>query len=114
MLKALVVVLLGLHGLIHLLGFTKAFGLAAVDALKLPVSPAWGIGWLVIALALIAAAVARAIDATSWWMIAAPAAIASQALVIAFWADAKAGTVANALVLAAVAAALVAGSRALR
>ncbi|MEZ4448334.1 MAG: hypothetical protein R3B09_02565 [Nannocystaceae bacterium] len=112
MLKALLVALLGLHGLIHLLGFAKAFELAAVDALKLPISPAWGIAWLGVAVLLVVAAALRAADGAGWWVVAAVGAVASQALVLAFWSDAKAGSVANLLIVAAIAAALVGGARA--
>ncbi len=38
---------LGVHGLIHPMGFLKAFGYADLPELSQPISRAWGVGWLV-------------------------------------------------------------------
>ena len=39
-------VVLVVHGLIHVLGFVKAFGLADLPQLTQPVSPSLGVLWL--------------------------------------------------------------------
>lgn len=101
MLKIAVIVLLALHGLIHVMGFVKGFGLAAVDALQLAISRPWGLVWLFAAVLMLAAAGLRAAGSGAWWMLAAPAIVVSQVLVIAFWQDAKFGTIANVLLLLA-------------
>src|SRR5229473_2026019 len=43
------IALLGVHGLIHLMGFAKAFGYADLPQLTQPISRAWGVVWLVAA-----------------------------------------------------------------
>ena len=45
------------HGLLHLLGVAKAFGLAELSQMTQPVSPAWGVGWLVAAALVVAVGV---------------------------------------------------------
>lgn len=93
------VALLALHGGLHLIGVAGAFGLAQLADLAAPISRAWGCAWAFAALLLLAAAVLRARDARTWWMVGVPAIIASQLVITAFWGDAKVGTVANALLL---------------
>ncbi len=103
--------LLLLHGLIHTMGFLKAWNLAAVPQLSgrtvVPLSPAavrvTGALWAVTALALTVAALLRALDRDAWWTVAAPALVLSQLLIVLQWHDAWAGTVAN-VVLALVVA----------
>lgn len=101
MLHIVVIVLLALHGLIHGLGFVKGLGLAPVESLQLAISRPWGLVWLFAGLLLLAAAGLRAVGSGAWWMLAAPAVVVSQVLVIHFWQDAKFGTIANVLVLLA-------------
>jgi hypothetical protein len=100
----LVVLVLGLHGLIHLLGAAKGLHWARVEQLRAPISPALGVVWALAALALVTVAVMIASGSPRWWwIVAAVAAVISQALIITSWSDAKAGTVVNVvLVLAAV------------
>ncbi len=90
---------LALHGLIHLMGFAKGFGLAELAALTQPISRAWALAWLVVGLGLLVSAALRALGLASWWMLALPAVLASQLVIVAFWQDAKAGTLANLIVL---------------
>jgi hypothetical protein len=96
---ALTVVLV-LHGLIHLMGFAKAFGYAQLEALKLPISKPMGVVWLVAALLVLAAA---ALIWSRWfWLVGALALVASQWVIVSSWSDAKFGTVANVIFLVAV------------
>lgn len=100
----LVVGLVGVHGLIHLLGAAKGFGWARLEQFHEPISPALGVAWALASVAVVAAALMMALESPRWWWLtAATAAVLSQALVVTAWSDAKAGTVANVvLVLAAV------------
>ncbi|MBK8259839.1 MAG: hypothetical protein IPK80_00655 [Nannocystis sp.] len=56
--RLLLAAFLVLHGLIHLMGFAKAFGYAQLPQLVLPISRMMGALWLTAALLLLAAAVA--------------------------------------------------------
>jgi hypothetical protein len=91
-------ILLALHGLIHLIGPTKAFGWANVTQLRQPISPTSGILWLIAAVLLVSGAVAVATHARWWWYLALPGALLSQWLIMQVWSDAKFGTLANIIV----------------
>lgn len=96
---ALVAVLV-VHGLIHLMGFAKAFGFAELPQLKEPISRAVGALWLAAAvLMLVAAALAWS---GSFWLVGGLALLASQAVIASSWSDAKFGTIANVILLVAV------------
>jgi hypothetical protein len=102
--------LLLVHGGIHLLGFLKPWRLAAVPQLGgrtlVPLSEAGGralgLLWLLAAVALAAAAAMRLARQEPWWIVAGAGVVLSQALIVFQWHDARAGTVANALILLAV------------
>jgi len=91
--------LLVIHGLIHLLGFVKAFGLADMPQLSRPLSMAAGIAWLLAATMFVAAAAALFAWPRGWWFVAGGAAILSTALIVPEWSDAKAGAFVNAVVV---------------
>lgn len=96
-------VVLVLHGLVHVLGFLKAFGLAELPQLALPISRPLGVLWLVAGLALLATAVTSYAWPSGWWIVGLASLGLSQLAVITSWQDAKFGSVANALVLLGVA-----------
>lgn len=97
------VVIVVLHGLIHLLGFVKAFGLAEVPQLTgattVALGPGWvrpiGALWLAAAALIVGAAVMLALGMDGWWRIGAIGLVLSQALIVYAWRDARAGTLAN-------------------
>ncbi|MFO0759709.1 MAG: DUF6544 family protein, partial [Byssovorax sp.] len=92
-------ILLAVHALIHLMGFLKAFELARLPQLTLPISRAMGLVWLGAAL-LLAAATAALFLAPRWfWLIGAIGVVASQVAIAAAWRDARFGTIANAITL---------------
>jgi hypothetical protein len=95
-------VLLVVHGLIHLLGVVKAFGLAPVPQLVQPVSPLLGLLWLAPALLFPIAAVALFAWPRVWWIVGACAVAASMAAIMTSWSDARAGMLVNAVVLVGV------------
>jgi hypothetical protein len=101
--KLLIIIIIAVHGLIHLMGFAKAFGFAEIKDLTLDISRSSGLMWLLAAVLFVAAAVAVILNRQWWWMISIPALLLSQVLVIMYWHDAKFGTVANVIVLAAAA-----------
>lgn len=92
--------LLALHGLIHVMGFAKAFGASSLP-LTTPIGKPLGVAWLVAALLMLAGAVLVLVRSTAWWLPVVPALLLSQALILSAFADAKFGTLAN-LVIAIV------------
>ena len=99
MIRYLVVFIALGHGLIHLMGFFKAFGLARLDELKLDISRPSGLLWLAAALLFGVAGLLLAARRENWWMWALPAIAISQTLIALAWSDARAGTIANVFLL---------------
>lgn len=97
--KYVLIALLVLHGLVHLLGFAKAFGLAQLPQMQSPISRPAGIMWLVTAVLLLMTAGMVLVDARWWWLPAVLGVVLSQILIFAAWSDAKAGTIINAILL---------------
>ena len=87
-----------LHGLIHLLGFAKAFRLAELPELKQPVGRPAGVGWLAAAVFFVFTAVLWRLGSAGAGICALAAAALSQALILGAWRDARWGTVPNVLV----------------
>ncbi|MCC5908140.1 MAG: hypothetical protein JJU13_18130 [Balneolaceae bacterium] len=97
--RSIVFAFLLIHGCIHLMGFVKAFGLAEVSELTLPISRTWGLLWLAAALILVIAGVLWLLKLDSWWIAATIGIILSQILVIVYWQDARFGTIPNLIIL---------------
>ncbi len=95
-------IVLGLHGLIHLLGFVKAFGIADLAALTQPVSPGLGLVWLLAGCLFLTSAVAVFVWPRGWWAIAACAISVSMFVILHSWVDARFGAVANLIALVGV------------
>ncbi len=98
----LVIVVSFLHGAIHLLGTVKGFGWADVDQLNEAISVPMGFVWLIAAVLVVAAALFLAVGVRWWWAIGGLGVLVSQVAILTSWSDAKAGTAANLLLLAAV------------
>ncbi|HXH05323.1 MAG TPA: DUF6544 family protein [Vicinamibacterales bacterium] len=93
--------LLALHGLIHLIGAAKAFG-ADFPQIAQPISPIVGGLWLLAAGLFLATALLVFLWPRGWWAIGAAAVAISMSAIVASWADAKVGALANAIVLVGV------------
>ncbi len=100
--KTILNILILLHGLIHLFGFLKAFEIAKMDALTLPVSKISGVLWLLCSVLFILAAALNFAGSNFWWVLAATALVLSQAIIVLYWKDARFGTFANLIILCAV------------
>jgi hypothetical protein len=87
------------HGLIHLMGFAKAFEYAELRDLKQEISKPVGLLWLFCALAFLGAGVLFISGRASWWWLGAPALVLSQVVILMSWGDAKFGTLANLILL---------------
>ena len=95
-------VLIAVHGLVHFLGFAKAFGLAELPQLTRPISKGMGGLWIGTGLALLATAVLLIVAPRVWWAVGIGAVLLSQCVIISSWSDTKFGTIANVVLLAGV------------
>lgn len=98
-LKILFVLLLAIHGLIHLMGFAKAFEFAKMEQLTQPISRFYGVIWLFATTLFFAAIPIYLLKKDWWWIIGLAAVIVSQFVIFTSWQDAKFGTIANVIVL---------------
>ncbi len=103
MIRIFFFLVLFLHGLIHLMGFAKAFKYAEVPQLTGSFSKTSGALWLVAALLFVAAGLFFLFKKEAWWMVAVPAVVLSQILIFGQWHDAKFGTIANLIALTGIA-----------
>jgi len=103
MLRIVFLILLCVHGVIHGLGFAKAFGLAELPQLTQAIARPWGVLWLAAGVLLVATAVMLPLAPRAWWVVGAVAVAVSQTVIVASWSDARFGTLANLVVLVGVA-----------
>jgi lipoprotein signal peptidase len=97
--KFFFLILVMVHGLIHILGFLKAFGFAEIKDLTLPVSKFWGLLWLLATVLFLIYGIAFFTGYTYSWLFGLIALVISQVLIIYFWAAAKVGTLPNVIIL---------------
>lgn len=91
-------ILIAIHGLIHLIGFAKAFYLTDVNKQVLGISKPIGAVWL-IAFIMFIITIVSFLDNKKWFYIAFIAIIISQILITLNWKEAKFGTIANIIIL---------------
>jgi hypothetical protein len=110
MIRMLFSSVLVVHGIIHLLGFAKAWDLGPRESFtgktSFPLgenaSRFTGILWLLTCILMLTAAAAYYTKKDWFWILATVAVVISEALIIVYWHDAKWGTVVNIIVLVAV------------
>jgi hypothetical protein len=90
--KVIFTLIIAIHGLIHLIGFAKAFGYGNITQLTKEIPQPIGIIWLTTALLFIAIAVLFLLQKDEWAILGIIIAIASQLLIFTAWQDAKFGT----------------------
>ena len=90
------------HGALHLLGAAKGLAWAEVGQLAEPISTGLGAVWLAAAVVTISSGVLLVVRIRWWWIVGAVAVVLSQVVIVTSWADAKAGTIANVVLLVAV------------
>lgn len=100
MLKHLFAFIILVHGLIHLMGFAKAYNYGNISQLNRDISKPLGLIWLVTAVLFIIAIVLYYAKYDKWWLVGVIAAVFSQILIFMVWNDAKFGTFVNIVVLA--------------
>ncbi len=100
--KILFLLLIIIHGLIHLVGLAGAFNLYGVEQLIGHVSKSTGILWLIATLLFLGTFYFIVAGNSWWWLPALAAVVLSQILIIFYWHDAKFGTIPNLVILLAV------------
>lgn len=94
--------LIALHGLIHLMGFAKAFDFGTFTQLSKEISKPMGVFWLTAFLLFLSSAILFFLKKEEWWIIGIIAVIISQILIFTVWNDAKFGTIANIIIFCAI------------
>ncbi|HKR04568.1 MAG TPA: DUF6544 family protein [Bacteroidia bacterium] len=101
MLRYIISLIIFFHGLIHLIGFAKAFGYGNITQLSKEISKPVGALWFLTAFLFIMSAVQFFLKKDTWWIVCFPAVLFSQYLIITSWYDSRFGTIANVIILIA-------------
>ncbi len=107
MLRYIFIIVVCVHGLIHFMGFAKAFGYGDMKNLSMEISKPVGALWMTTAFLFIIVTILLFLKNSNWWMLAIPAVILSQIVIIMSWQDAKFGTIANIVIMAVAISAII-------
>lgn len=88
-----------IHGLIHLIGFAKAFNFIEIQQWTHSISKSLGLLWMLAAILFIIVALLYGIQKDYWVVVTFIAIVVSQTLIIIYWKEAKFGTIANLIIL---------------
>lgn len=97
--RTLFLILLILHGLLHLVGFYRAYVKGKVVNLSRHISKPFGVLWMLSGVLFLFAAVLVILKLAWWPYFALAAVIISQTLITLFWKEAKYGTLLNIIIL---------------
>jgi hypothetical protein len=100
--RVLFAAFLVVHGLLHLIGASKALRIAEIPQLTQltqQISRPLGGLWLLAAALFVVTAISLFLWPQWWWLVGAGAVVVSQVAIVASWADARYGTIANVIVL---------------
>lgn len=97
--RTIFLIIVLLHGLVHLLGFVKAFGFKEIKELTLPISKPEGTVWVIAAVLFLIYGILYFINNKQAWLLGIIAVIVSQTLIFFFWKDARFGTIPNLIIL---------------
>jgi hypothetical protein len=98
--KIIFTLIIAVHGLIHFIGFAKAFGYGKIAQITKEIPKPIGLIWFGTALALIIVAILFLLKKDGWSILGIIAAIVSQVLIFTVWQDAKFGTIPNIIIIA--------------
>jgi hypothetical protein len=99
MLKTIFIFITLIHGLIHFMGFSKAFGYGNITQLTKEISKPTGLVWFATAILFIICVALYFLKKDSWVYFALISVVLSQILILNNWQDAKFGTIANVIIL---------------
>jgi hypothetical protein len=97
--KWIVLIVVFLHGLIHLAGFIKGFNFMKMKDLTIPISKPMGLLWLSSVFLFLIYGILSIANYRYAWLIGLVAVVISQILVILFWKDAKFGSIPNLIIM---------------
>ena len=95
-----------IHGLIHFMGFAKAYHYGNITQLTKDISKPAGSLWFFMAMLFVVVTILFLLKKESWPYLAIIAAVISQILILTVWQDAKFGTIANVIVILVAVAAI--------
>ncbi len=99
MLKFIFALIMLIHGLIHIMGFAKAFDFGNTTQITKNISKPLANFWLITALLFIITTILFFLKNEYWIYIAIVASFLSQLLIFDVWKDAKFGTIANLIII---------------
>ncbi|MCL6461676.1 hypothetical protein SAMN05444372_11291 [Flavobacterium micromati] len=102
MLKYILSFFIVIHGLIHFIGFAKAFNFGTISQISKEISKPVGLLWLGTAFLFLFVTILFLLKKEAWMIVGITAIVISQLLIFAVWKDAKFGTIANIIILVAV------------
>ena len=88
-----------IHGLIHFMGFAKAFDFGNMAQFTKDVGKPLGLIWLLTGALFVVSAILYVMKKDTWPILAIIAVVVSQILIFTVWKDAKFGTIANVIIL---------------
>lgn len=97
--RILFLIILILHGALHLVGFYRAYAKIDVVNLSRYISKPYGALWMLSGILFLFAAVLILLKIAWWPYFAIAAVILSQALIILFWKQAKYGSLFNIVII---------------
>lgn len=97
--RNLIIILLLIHGLIHLMGFIKSIKPEKITGLKSEISKQVGLFWLLSSILFLSTIYFLLTGNPLWWAACGGATIISQIVIILSWQDAKFGTILNILLV---------------
>ncbi|MCF6240835.1 MAG: hypothetical protein L3J74_05760 [Bacteroidales bacterium] len=97
--KYIFIIILFVHGFIHLFGFAKAFGLAQMNQINSEISKLQGAFWFITFVLFSFAGEALFSNNTKWYQIAFLAVFVSVILIVTTWQDTKYGIIPNCIIL---------------
>ena len=106
LLKYIFAFIMLIHGLIHFMGFAKAYHYGNITQLTKNISKPAGSLWFFMAMLFVVVTILFLLKKESWPYLAIIAAVISQILILTVWHDAKFGTIANVIVILVAVAAI--------
>ena len=108
--RIVISIVLLVHGMIHLVGFLKGWGIPIAKNLNVTTlitlsgngSKTIGLLGLLCCIGLVTSCIIFLLQKDWWWTVGAISLLLSQSLIILYWHDAKYGTLVNVIILLAV------------